>query len=412
MEYFAGYGFNKSHSTTYAWVAYQTAYLKANYPWHFMAALLTIEAANTDKLAMYLGECRELGVPILPPDINRSQLAFTVETEGVRFGLCAVKNVGEGAILSMLAVRNERGGIDSLYTLCEEVDQRLVNKRPLESLVKAGAFDSLADGPVPSRRARLFAAIDRAIEHGGRHQRDRDKGQHQLFAGGDDESAAGAAIPLPDVTPWTEAQQLAFEKESLGLYMSGHPLDRFAEELTLFGARRVADLTSSEADLWAGGIVSGLRALKTKKGDRMAVFMLDDIAGNIEVVVFPETFAKHGSLIEPDAMLLVRGKLEKDEESARIVATELLPIAALRERTTREVAIHLAVPPHGRPTFEALAELLSRHRGDRRVFLELDVRGPDRQLRVKADVAQRVKPSERLVAEVEQICGTGTVELR
>lgn len=152
--------------------------------------------------------------------------------------------------------------------------------------------------------------------------------------------------------------------------------------------------------------------MKTKKGDRMAVFMLDDIAGNIEVVVFPETFAKHGSLIEPDAMLLVRGKLEKDEESARIVAIELLPIAALRERTAREVAIHLAVPPHGRPTFEALAELLSRHRGDRRVFLELDVRGPDRPLRVKADVAQRVKPSERLVAEVEQLCGAGSVELR
>src|SRR5204863_9063695 len=143
MEFFAGYGFNKSHSTTYAWVAYQTAYLKANFPWHFMAALLTIEAANTDKLAMYLGECRDLGIPILAPDINKSQLAFTVEKAGVRFGLCAVKNVGEGAILSMLGVRRDLGRIDSLFTLCEQVDQRLVNKRPLESLVKAGAFDSL-----------------------------------------------------------------------------------------------------------------------------------------------------------------------------------------------------------------------------------------------------------------------------
>src|ERR671931_659695 len=143
MEFFAGYGFNKSHSTTYAWVEYQTAYLKANYSWHFMAALLTIEAANTDKLAMYLGECRELGIPMLPPDINSSQLAFTVEKTGVRFGLGAVKNVGEGAILSMLDVRNTFGRIDSLYRLCEHVDLRLVNKRVLESLVKAGAFDSL-----------------------------------------------------------------------------------------------------------------------------------------------------------------------------------------------------------------------------------------------------------------------------
>src|SRR5688572_23323729 len=411
MEFFAGYGFNKSHSTTYAWVAYQTGFLKANYPWHFMAALLTIEAANTDKLAMYLGECRELGIPILPPDINKSQLAFTVEKEGVRFGLCAVKNVGEGAILSMLNVRKELGRIDSLFTLCEHVDQRLVNKRPLESLVKAGAFDSLADGPVLTRRARLFAGIDKAVEHGSRSQRNRQNGTVSFFdLPQDDETPL--AIPLPDAPPWTEALQLASEKEALGLYMSGHPLERFSLELKTFGAKRLAELGGSEADVWVGGIVSGLRPLKTKKGDRMCVFMLDDIAGSLEVVVFPETFGKHGSLVEADAMLLVRGKFEKDDESARIVATELLPIAALKERTTREVVIHLSGRATGRPTFEALAELLTRHRGDRRVFLELDVKSQEKPLRVRSEVAQRVRPSERLVLEVEQICGAGSVELR
>ncbi len=415
MEYFAGYGFNKSHSTTYALLAYQTGYLKANYPAHFMAALLTIEAANTDKLAMYLGECRDLGVAILAPDINSSGLAFTVVNGAVRFGLCAVKNVGEGAIQSMLAVRQALGRIDSLYTLCEHADLRLVNKRVLESLVKAGAMDSLlaaSAGSVASRRARLFAAVDKALEHGGRHQRDRDKGQSQLFgSSGDEPSAADAALPAAPA--WTEAQQLAGEKEALGLYMSGHPLDRFADELKVFGARRVADLTASEADVWVGGIVSGLRPLKTKKGDRMAVFMLDDVAGTVEVVVFPETFGKHGSLIEADAMLLVRGKLEKDDESARIVATELLPVSALAERTTREVVIHLSCASQGRQTFEALAELLSRHRGDRRVFLELlGVKGSSGALRVKVDVSQRVRPSETLKAEVERICGAGSVELR
>jgi DNA polymerase-3 subunit alpha len=413
MEFFAGYGFNKSHSTTYAWVAYQTAYLKANFPWHFMAALLTIEAANTDKLAMYLGECRDLGIPILAPDINKSQMAFTVEKDGVRFGLCAVKNVGEGAILSMLAVRKELGRIDSLFTLCEQVDQRLVNKRPLESLVKAGAFDSLVPGgTTASRRARLFGAVDRAIEHGSRHQKDRDKGQNQLFGGGGEgDEESGGAIALAEAAPWTEIQQLAFEKESLGLYMSGHPLERFTEELKTFGAQRVAELTGSLADVWVGGIVSGLRPLKTKKGDRMAVFMLDDIAGGIEVVVFPETFGKCGHLIAADAMLLVRGKLEKDEETARIVATELQPISLLKERTTREVVIHLKAS--SRNTMEALAELLSRHRGDRRVSLELDVKhNGDKPLRVRADVAQRVRPSEKLVEEVEQLCGSGSVVLR
>jgi DNA polymerase-3 subunit alpha len=414
MEYFAGYGFNKSHSTTYAWVAYQTGFLKANYPWHFMSALLTIEAANTDKLAMYLGECRELGIPILQPDINCSELPFTVAREGVRFGLCAVKNVGEGAILSMLAVRKELGRIDSLHTLCEHVDLRLVNKRVLESLIKAGALDSLASEQhrsVRDRRACLFAAVDKAIEHGGRHQRDRDKGQSQLFGGLDDDGAP-EPVRLPDTPPWPEAQQLAFEKEALGLYMSGHPLERFSEELKTFGAKRLAELGGSEADLWVGGIVSGLRPLKTKKGDRMCVFMLDDIAGSLEVVVFPETFGKHGSLVEADAMLLVRGKFEKDDESARVVATELLPIAALRERTTKEVVIHLSGRAAGRPTFEALAELLTRHRGDRRVFLELDVKSQEKPLRVRSEVAQRVRPSERLVLEVEQICGAGSVELR
>jgi DNA polymerase III subunit alpha len=420
MEFFAGYGFNKSHSTTYAWVAYQTGYLKANYPRHFIAALLTIEAANTDKLAMYLGECRELGVPILPPDVNASELAFSVVPEGVRFGLCAVKNVGEGAVQSILAVRREHGRIESLFTMCEQVDLRLVNKRVLESLVKAGALDSLAPDvePIAQRRARLFATVDKAIEHGGRHQRNREEGKVSFFdLALDDADEPQTAIPLPDAPTWNESQQLAGEKEALGFYMSGHPLERFRKELVVFGARRIGELTGPEGDVWIAGIVSGLRALKTRKGDRMAVFMLDDVGGSVEVVVFPEAFAKHASLVEADAMLLVRGKLEKDDESARLVASELLPIAALVERTTREVAIHVKITTatsNSRSTFEALAELLSRHRGDRRVSLEVDVasgRG-DRPLRVRHEVTQRVRPTERLVAEVEQLCGAGSVVLK
>jgi DNA polymerase-3 subunit alpha len=378
-----------------------------------MAALLTIEAANTDKLAMYLGECRDLGVPILPPDVNSSELRFTVTPEGVRFGLCAVKNVGEGAVMSILGVRGERGRLDSLHTLCEHADLRLVNKRVLESLVKAGALDSMVhDGASDTRRsrARLFAAVDRAIEHGGRHQRDRDKGQNQLFGGGED--GGHGAVPLPDALPWVEAFQLAGEKEALGFYFSGHPLDRYGGDLKVFGAKRLSDLTESMADVWTAGIVSGLRPLKTKKGDRMAVFMLDDIAGTLECVVFPETFGKHGSVIEADAMVLVRGKFEKDDESARIVATELQPISMLQERTTKEVVIHLPQKAQARSMFEQLAELLARHRGDRRVYLELDVNGKEKPLRVRSEVAMRVRPSERLVSEVEQLCGSGTVELR
>src|SRR4051794_1877747 len=180
MEHFAGYGFNKSHSTAYAFLAYQTAYLKANYPWHFAASLLTIEAQNTDKLALYLGECRDRGIPVLPPDINQSQLRFTVEPDGVRFGLTAIKNVGDGAIESLLEVRSKQGRIQSLASLCEDLDLRLVNKRVFESLTKAGAFDSVGRGhpasqelPSAALRPRLLASVDAACDYGARLQRDR-----------------------------------------------------------------------------------------------------------------------------------------------------------------------------------------------------------------------------------------------
>src|SRR5438477_4413023 len=217
MEHFAGYGFNKSHSTAYAFLAYQTAYLKANYPWHFAAALLTIESQNTDKLALYLGECRDRGIPVLPPDVNESQLRFTVEPErGVRFGLTAIKNVGDGAIESLLAVRGKQGRIRSLHALCEELDLRLVNKRVFESLVKAGAFDAIARGtayeqlPSAALRPRLVAALDAACEHGARMQDDRALGQGGLF-GADEELDGGGnglagGLSVPDAAAWSEAE--------------------------------------------------------------------------------------------------------------------------------------------------------------------------------------------------------------
>ena len=415
MEYFAGYGFNKSHSTAYALLAYQTAYLKANFPWYFMAALLTIESQNTDKLAMYLGECRDLGVPILPPDINSSALTFTVTSDGVRFGLGAVKNVGESAILSMLAFRTAQRSITSLHALCESIDLRLVNKRVLESLVKAGAFDGLGSAPKltpPALRARLFEAVDRALEHGTRSQRDRDRGQSQLF--GDPEGNGDfGGIRLPEAAPWSESQQLAYEKEALGLYLSGHPLDRFADELRRVGAITSIELAGAEGEVLVGGIVSACRPLKTRRGNRMAVFTLDDPLGGVEVVVFPEPFEKYASLVENDTMVIVRGKLERDDETRRILASELLPIRALQETLVRQFDVRLKAPPHDRETFERLAELFARHRGDRPVSVELEVQGKGRPMRVRADLAQvRVKPSAGLIEEVERICGQGAVSLR
>lgn len=431
MEHFAGYGFNKSHSTAYALLAYQTAYLKANYPWHFAAALLTIESQNTEKLAMYLGECRDRGIPVLPPDINESLATFTVVPEGVRFGLAAVKNVGEGAIASILDVRQRSGRITSMHRLCEELDLRLVNKRVFEGLVKAGAFDSLyfeegkTAGPA-AFRPRLLAAADAACEHGTRRQRDRDQGQEDLFAapGDETESAGAIAFVLPDAPVWTETEHLAFEKEALGLYWSGHPVDRHAADLKQFGAWSVADLTAvdpaaavgpkSGDDISLGGIVSSCKPLKTRKGDRMAIITLEDRHGGVEVVVFPDAFSKSNGLTDIGTMVVVKGRFERDDEAVRILASEVHSIDIVRERIVREVGIRLQLPPHGRPTFRALQAVFARHKGDRRVFFELELPGHPRRLRARAEVTSqiRIRPSDRLVAEVEQICGSGSVSLR
>ncbi len=415
IEYFAGYGFPKAHSTTYALLAYQTAYLKARYPRHFMAALLTIESQNTDKVALYLGECRDLGVPILPPDVNASEWQFRVEPEGVRFGLGAVKGVGESAIKSIIEARRALGGrIRSLFELTEHVDLRLVNKKVLESLIRAGSVDSLAPAGVEYRawRPRLLAALDRILDHGSRHQRDRDQGQSLLFGGEppDAEGTADAAA-LPAVPPWSEAEALAAEKEALGLYMSGHPLQRYAATLAAAGVRRLQELTRSEADCTIAGIITGLRPLKTKKGDRMAAFSLEDEAAKVEAVVFPEAFSKFGHVVVADAMVMVRGKYDRDEESSRLVVSEVTPLEVVRHRVVRELEIRLAGKGLAAPAMRALAEVLDRHHGDRRVSFLVEVNGRAR-LRVRTATAHRVKPSDQLVREVEALCGAGTVVLK
>ncbi len=458
MEHFAGYGFNKSHSTAYAFLAYQTAYLKANYPRHFAAALLTIEAQNTDKLAVYLAECRDRGIAVLPPDINRSQLHFSVDKErdAVRFGLTAIKGLGEMAINAIMAARDELGGrVPTLHALCEHLDMRVANKRVFEALVKSGACDSLIPVAFPDGadvdplarsaylaewRARLFGSIDAAVEHGARQQRNRDMGQVDLFGGGTEAASDVPVATIAGAAAWSEIERLTFEKETLGLYLSGHPLDRYAADLREIGARTTKDLSIRKAldgeaiddaatesalppvprgrtseNVQIGGLVSGLRPLTTKaKGERMCVFMLDDADGSIEVVVFPEAFKQYGHLAVNAQMVLVSGKWERDDESARIVATELQPLSVVAERLTHTVRVRLTTPPHTRDTVEQLWDVFSQHRGDRPVAFAIDVREDSRAFRITVDVSPqiRVRPSETLVSDVERICGAGTVTLR
>jgi DNA polymerase-3 subunit alpha len=416
MEYFAGYGFPKAHSTTYALLAYQTAYLKAHYPRHFMAALLTIESQNSDKVALYLAECRELGVPVLAPDVNHSEWQFVVQPGGVRFGLGAVKGAGEGAIRSILEARRALGGrIRSVFELAEHLDLRLVNKKVLESLAKAGAFDSLAAAGRESAwawRARVGAGLDRVLDHGSRHQRDRDQGQSALFATSGEAADAGDDAALPSARAWTETEALAFEKDALGLYLSGHPLQRYADAMAAAGARRPGELIQSEPDCAVAGIVTGVRHLKTKRGERMAVFSLEDDLAKVEAVVFPEAFSRFGATIAADAMLLVRGKYERDEDTSRLVVSELTPLDAVRERAVREVEIRLAGRGLGRTAMRELADVLERHAGDRRVSVVVEVPNGGAGLRIRTATARRIRPTDHFVRDVEAVCGAGSVRMR
>ncbi len=282
-----------------------------------------------------------------------------------------------------------------------------------------------------------MAALDAAVEHGARFQRDRDLGQADLFGGGDSpDSGADRTTTLPAAAAWTEIEQLTFEKEALGLYWSGHPIDSYAADLKEFGAKTIGDLLGHavEADnessgtavavrssaqrggeeTSAGGVVTAVRPLKTRKGDRMAVFFLEDRHGSIEVLAFKDTYARAAALIENGTLVVVRGKLERDEEESRLLASDILPIAAVREKLARELAITLAMPPHTRATLEALADLFAKNRGDKPVTLHLELKTGQTRMHVQAQVSSqiRVKASKAFLDEVKKICGDRAVALR
>jgi DNA polymerase-3 subunit alpha len=408
MEQFAGYGFNKSHSAAYAWLAYQTAYLKANYPAYFMAALLTSERANTDRMVAYIGECREMGIKVLPPDVNQSEMFFTVVGDSIRFGLAAIKNVGEGAVEAVLAARREGGAFRSLYDFGERADLKAVNRRVVESFVKSGCFDGL-----DPRRAALFAAIDGAMESGQKRQRDREQGQSSLFgmlAVADEPAPKERA---PDVPPWSEGERLAFEKESLGFFITGHPLEEFREELAQWATATSGQLSelADRPEVSVGGIITALRLLKTKKGDRMATFVLEDLEGSVEALVFPETYKKTAGRLADDVVAVVKGKPEvQDDGKARLLVAEVLPLEQAKLADARFVTIRVPVSSWDRSKGERLRDILGSHRGDCPVTLEL-VRPGAFAAALAPSALYRVRPDTVLKDEVEALLGPGALHL-
>ena len=407
MEQFAGYGFNKSHSAAYAVLAYVTAYLKAHYPVEFMAALLTCETGSTDKIVQYVNECRDRGISLLPPDIQNGFWPFSPAGEAIRFGLGAIKNVGRNTVDAVVAARQDGGPFTSIFEFCERVDSRALNKRVLESLVKAGALDGWG-----ARRAQLFEVIDRAMEAGQKHQRTRESGQHDLF-GAIGETAFDPA-PLPDVPDWPESQKLAAEKEVLGLYLTGHPLRDYEAKLRDLGTldtTRLAELPAQQ-EISTAGILTAVRTARSKRGDLYATGTLEDLKGTVELLVFPEAFSRLSALWQQDAIVYVKGRLQVEENNPpRVIVSDLAPLDSVEPSLASAVVIRVRL---GRPekvngsTARRLLEIFDEKPGEAMVRFELEREGDFEAL---LEPEHRVRPDRDFVARVQEICGRNSVRL-
>jgi DNA polymerase-3 subunit alpha len=407
MEYFSGYGFNKSHSSAYAMISYRTAYLKANFPVEFMTALLTSERDNTDKIVDYVNEAGRMGLKVLPPDINASDAFFKiVGNRSIRFGLLAVKNVGRGAIESIIQSRNEKGSFKTLEDLCQSIDLRLVNRKVLESLIKCGALDSFN-----FVRAQMAAGLDKVLECASHTQKDQAKGQLSFFDQGLGQGGFQAKInALPQVKEWPEPQVLAFEKEMLGFYVSGHPLARYAKQLKRFTSTSVNKLAGHNDgdEIKIVGLIAKIKQTVTRaKQEKMAILKLEDLEGDVEVLVFPATYQKVYRYLQPSTVVLVRGRINLREETPKIVANDLWPLDEIYKMIS---AVNINISGVRENLFETLKELIGSSRGKVPIYLHLNTSA---QSHVKLVVGNElfVEPSEELIQNIESLLGEEKLSL-
>lgn len=394
MEHFADYGFNKSHSAAYALVAYQTAYLKAHFPRELMAALLSSVMGTNDKIGFYIEECRRMSIPILPPDINASHSSFSVDAAGIRFGLAAVKNVGENAIASLLKVREAGGRFKTLLDFCSRVDMRVVNKRVIESLIKCGAFDSLK-----VKRSQLLSVLDRTVDVAAARQRDLSNGQIGLF--GDDTINQADDIRLPDIPEMPVEQMLALEKEITGFYVTGHPLDKYRDKMK--GLHTIEEMLSGELSdgkrVQAAGLIVSMKRIMTKSGGMMCFLNLEDFTNQMEVVVFPRLYEKYGRMMLPDTAVLAVGRLNVNEDSVKLIAEEIKPLDTIDAK----VHIKLRKEQETAEVFAKLKAAFAAHRGQTTVFLQL----VDSRRLIKTEPKFWIEPTPAAIADIESIVGKG-----
>jgi DNA polymerase III subunit alpha len=419
---FAEYGFPKAHSAAYALLAYHTAYLKTHYPVEFMAALLTSVTGNTDDVVKYINECREMGIAVEPPDINVSDANFTPHGSAIRFGLAAVKNVGHNAIESIVAARKaladksvrptQEGKFKSLYEFCEKVDLRLLNKRVLESLIKSGAMDSLG------RRAQLMAVLDKAMDHAAKAQRDSENGQHGLFGVFQQEEAHAPEDRLPDIPDWDEHTRLTNEKEILGFFITGHPLEKYREKLEDLRALSTAELgamkssTGKDENLCTAGIITNLRVLKSKKGDFYAQAALEDLSGSIEMLVFPEAFRKLGEKIKSfaEVPVLVRGGVRIEEgANPKLTVNDISSLEEAKVPLPRSLRIRIPLEKASESTVDDLHLLFSQRKGEAKVLFDVE-RDGDFMVVMEAE-GYNVLPDRSFIARVQELCGRDAVRV-
>jgi DNA polymerase-3 subunit alpha len=408
MEQFAGYGFNKSHSAAYALLAYHTAYLKTHYPIEFMAALLTSVTGSTDDVVKYINECREMGIAVEAPDINVSAANFTPHGESIRFGLAAEKNVCGNAIESIVAARKKLGRFKSIFEFCEHVDLRLLNKRVLESLIKSGAMDSLG------RRAQLIAVLDKAMEHAQKAHRDAESGQHGLFGVFQQEDTAMDEARLPIVPDWDEQTRLSAEKEILGFFITGHPLEKYKEKLQDLRALSVQELggmtksTGKDETITTAGIITNVRVLKSKKGDFYAQAMLEDMSGSIDMIVFPEAYKRIGDKVKLEVPVLVKAGVRIEEgTNPKITAAEITPLEAAKVPIPRNIRIRIPLETADESTIDNLHVIFSQHKGEAKVLFDVERQG-DFRVVMEAE-GYNVLPDRSFITQVEQLCGRGSV---
>jgi DNA polymerase-3 subunit alpha len=409
MEQFAGYGFNKSHSAAYAYLAFVTAYLKAHYPVDFMAALLTSETGNTAKVVKYINECREMGIPILPPDVNHSEWSFTPDGtaqtgKGIRFGLGAVKNLGQSAVEAIGKAREQEGRFTTLHHFCETVDLGAVNRRMIESLIRAGAMDTL-DGT----RSQKFAAVESAMEGGQRVWRDRQSGQTGLFGALADEQTHQAT--LPNVPEWADKEKLAGEKELLGFWVTGHPLDRYANKVAELATHDTGNLEGlvKNNEVVLCGVLMGITRKRNREGKPWVVLSIEDRNGSVEGMVFAASYERLAPQIVEDQAVMVRGLILPEENAPpKISVQDVVPLENARVDLPAVISIRVWLGRNGgMDRAQALEELFRRKPGDTQVRLRLEA---PRDFSVLLDVPTKVRPDREFRKAVEEICGAECLE--